>query len=271
MNQLTIAGAGFDPAATLKVSFFDNNGFKLDIPILEATSTSITVAVPPYISPSTGMFGLGTVNVQIIQNSGGSIVTSNTIQNFQLQDLPTPVAPPGAVTLNTLNGIINYNLQLQGDIKGTILDTSELNAALANNIANLQALVTQIQAVMQNPSTTFTLGSINGNNVVIGTQALLETDRLIIGMFESLSSTSVSSSAAMKVMNKSLIGVTISQQATIPCQQRAQEETNFLLHNPGDEFTNTDRYVYYTGCASGGLPVAVKTANQVGFAKCCLV
>jgi hypothetical protein len=161
---LTITGSGFDTTAALSVRFFDNNGFKLDIPVLVVESTSIVVAVPPYINPSTGTFVAGTVNVQVIQNSGGSIVTSNTMQNFQLQDLPTPVALPGAVTLDLLNSIIDYDLQLQGSIKGTLLDIPELNAAIANNIADLQALVAQIQAVTQNPSTTFTLGSINGHD-----------------------------------------------------------------------------------------------------------
>lgn len=51
----------------------------------------------PSINPSTGTFRPGTAKIQVIQNSGGSIVTSNIIHNFQLQDLPTSVAPPGAV------------------------------------------------------------------------------------------------------------------------------------------------------------------------------
>jgi hypothetical protein len=257
---LISTGTGFDPTATLSVSFFDNNGFKLDIPVLVADSTSITVSVPPYISPSTGMFGPGTVNVQVIQNAGGNIVTSNTIQNFQLQDLPTPTAPPGAVTLNTLDGIIDYYVQLQGAIKGTLLDIPELDTAIANNITNLQALITHIQAIMKDPSTTFTLGTINGNNVLIGTQALLETDRMIIGMFETLSVTSLSASMSM---NSSLAGVKIFQQAAIPCQQEATAQTDFLLHGVGDQVTDTSGYRGYLGCESGGLPGAVQTTNKV--------
>jgi hypothetical protein len=256
VSILAIAGSGFDPTATLSVSFFDNKGFRLDIPVLVAGPTSVEVAVPPYINPATGTFGPGTVNVQLIQNLGGSIVTSNSIQNFQLQDLPTSVAPPGAVTLNLLNGIINYYVTLQAAIRGTLLDVPELNAAIANNLANLQSLGTQVQAVMQSPSTSFTLGSINGNNLVIGTQALSATDKLIIGMFQSLSSTSVPTSAVMGVMKNSLVG------ATIPCQQEANAYTNFLL-NPGLQVTDTSGYNGYAGCSSGGLPVAVQTTNEV--------
>jgi hypothetical protein len=68
----------------------------------------------------------------------------------------------------------------------------------------------------------------------------------------------------MKVMNKPLTGATISQQATIPCQQEADAETSFLLSSDvGNQVTNTSGYLGYVGCYSGGLPDAVKKANLV--------
>lgn len=264
-SLLTITGAGFDPAATLTVSFFDNNGFKLDVPVLEAASTSIIVAVPPYISPSTGLLGPGTVNIKVIQNSGGNITNSNIIQNFQIQDLPASNAPPGAITLDLLNGIMDYYVQLQGSLKNTPLDIPELTTAIANNITNLQALATQIRAVAQNSSTSFSLGSVNGNNVSVGTQALLATDRMIIGLLKTLSGTTSSPSVLVATVDKTRSGATISLQTTIPCQQEALDYLDNLTNCKALDqcSTNGKKYDGYAGCSSGGLPVAVKLANEV--------
>ncbi len=266
-NFLTIAGSGFDTRAALSVSFFDNKGFKVNIPVLVARSTSVTVAVPPYINPSTGTFGPATFSVQVVQNSGGSIVTSNTIQNLQVDDLPTTVAPPGAVALDLLKGIIDFDLQLQGSLKGTLLDTPELNAAIAHNITNLQGLVIQIQAVMQTASPAFTLGSIKGNNAVIESQALMKTDRMIIGMLKSLINTI---GPAPVIMNGSVEGIKISQQdsllwqreVTDPCEQEKNDYLNAAMATGGLPPGN-GKYLGYGGCTSFGIPEAVKTATQV--------
>lgn len=251
---LTITGSGFNTAATLSVSFFDDNGFKADIPVLSAGSTSLTVAVPPYIDTSTGRFSPGIVNIQVIQRSGSSTTASNTIQNFQVQDLPALGSSPGVVTLNMLNGIIDYYLQLQEDMEGTVLDVSALSTAVSGNIANLQNLASQIQSVMQNPSTTFTLGSMNGNEMEIGVQSLIRSDRLFLGMFEMLSDTGGSASLTMSSA--------LAEDTSLPCQQEADAEIDFLLHI-GDQVSNTSGYRGYADCASGGLPVAVKTTNEV--------
>jgi len=256
---LTISVSGFDTTESLSVSFFDNNGFKVEIPVLKAESSSLTVAVPPYINFSTGMFESGTVNIQVTQGSGGSTVTSNTIQNFQIQDLPVPGSSPGDVTINILNGVIDYYLQLQEDIKGTVLDVSELNTAIDSTVLNLQTLASQIETIRQETSTTFTLGSFNGNNVEVGAQSLIMADRLFLGMFEMLS---VTNGSASMVMSSSLSGMNLAEETSIPCQQEANTYTDFLL-NIGDQVSDTSGYRGYAGCASGGLPVAVKTTNEV--------
>jgi hypothetical protein len=258
-NILTITGTGFDNTTNLSVNFFDNNNFKLYVPVLEAGPTSITVAVPPYVNPSTGTFEPGTVNVQIIQNSGGSIVTSNIINNFQLQDLPTPVAPAGYVTLNTLHGIVDYYVQLQGEIKGTLFDIPQLVNTIDNNVSNLRVLITQIDEIYQNPSSTFTLGTIHGDNVVIGTQALLGTDRMIIGMFQTLSSTSVS---APIIINNSLVGVKTSELVPDPCTS-AKDALQYQWNHLDIPVNNTDRYIGYGTCTSYGFTDAYKTAGKV--------
>jgi hypothetical protein len=266
ITLLKISGSGFDTKADLSVSFFDDNGFKLNIPVLVAESTSVTVSVPPYINPSTGKFTSGTVKVQVIQNSGGVITTSNTIQNLQLLDLPTTSAQPGAVTLNLLNGVIKYDLQLQGSIKGTLLDIPRLNAAIANDIANLQGLVAQIQTVYQNPSTTVTIGSIKGIGVVIGTQALQNSDRMIIGMFKSLiSTTSPASSIRNSSHSEGIISGNASflgrQEVTDPCAQAKNNYVNNMI--AGTLSNDNNEYLGYGGCFAFSLPEVVKTANQV--------
>ena len=260
-SLLVITGSGFDAKAKLSVSFFDGSGFKLNVPAVAAGATSIKVAVPPYIIPATGLFGPGTVNVQVVQDAGGAIKTSNTVPNFQIQELPTPVAPSGAVTLHVLYGIIAYDQQLQKSVKGTLVESPGLNAALSKNIATLQSLAAQIQAIYKKPSKTFSLGSVKGTEIVIGEKELRATDRILLGMFKSLGSGgSAASVAAIDPVARGML----SHPAAAACQQEADAETSFLLGpNVGTRYANTSSYQGYVGCKSSDISDAIKNANLV--------
>ena len=74
LSLLTITGSGFDPAADLFVRFVDEQGFTVDVPVLDATSRSVTVSAPPVIDLTTGELSLGTVSVQVVQKSGEDTV-----------------------------------------------------------------------------------------------------------------------------------------------------------------------------------------------------
>jgi hypothetical protein len=192
MKRLTITGAGFDTAATLTVSFFDNNGFKLDVPVLEATTSSITVAVPPYINPPTGMFEPGTVNIRVLQNSTGSIVASNTLIGFQIGSLPTLTLPPGSVTANvsgflelSLTDTINRLSELDTSSGGQI-DTADLRAQLESIRVQDGQLKSKIRNAIANPGQVETIGKINWVPISLDQESLKIADQLMVAMINDI-------------------------------------------------------------------------------------
>ena len=150
-------------------------------PALEMT-TAVTVAVPPFIDLSTGAFAAGTVDVQVVQKKGGVTRRSIAVPGFQIQTLPFPAAPAGTTTLDFLTGAADLARQLQNDIPGTPLDNTDLKNAIAAQIANLDTVIAEVQAVVQDPSRTFLLGTIDGDPIIIGASDLLAVDRTIMGM-----------------------------------------------------------------------------------------
>lgn len=190
MSLLTISGSGFDPTASLSVSFSDGQGFSVEVPVAQASVTSATVAVPPFIKMATGAFGPGTVTVQLIQKKGETASNSNIKSGFQIQDLPIPSStmPAGKVTLDYLTALRDFTVQIKSKIVGTPLNTSDVNGALSNQISNVTELITQVQAAMQEPSNRFQVGSIKGTPLSIGSAELLNVDRLIMGILSTQSS-----------------------------------------------------------------------------------
>jgi hypothetical protein len=186
MTLLTITGAGFDTAATPEVSFFDDNGFELNIPVLKATSSSITVAVPPYISMSTGMFGPGTVNLRVLQDSTGSIAASNAITGFQIGAMPTLTLPLGGVTANiagflelTLADTENRLLDLDTS-SGGLINTADLRAQLENRKLQYGQLKTKIRNAITNPGQAEIIGGINGLPITLDQTSLRISDQLMV-------------------------------------------------------------------------------------------
>src|SRR3954468_20378277 len=83
-DLLILTGIGFDTTAINSVRFSDSTRFKLDIPPLKTTATSMQVVVPPYIKAS-GAFAAATLNIQVIGKDRGGAGVSNVMENFQVQ------------------------------------------------------------------------------------------------------------------------------------------------------------------------------------------
>lgn len=186
LSHLIITGMKFDPAATLTVKFFDYNGFKLDVPVLEATSTTVTVAVPPYVNPSTGTFGSGTVNVRVLQNSNGTISASNIIAGLQIGPLPTLTLPPGSVSANiagflelTLADTENRLLELDASSGGHI-NTANLRAQLESIRIQYGQLKGIIRNAIANPGQLEVIGQINGTPVSFDQESLRVADQWMV-------------------------------------------------------------------------------------------
>ena len=187
-GNLIINGTGFATDGSLSVRFFNSSGYKVDVQVMQSTSTSVVVAVPPYFVSGANKFEPGTVSVQVLQDTGSGIIKSNSIEGFQIKDLPTHTATPGNVTLNFLRDELYYYTSLQNGIKNTSLDTPSMNTAIADTVDHLTALASVVRVVVKNQSATFDLGSVSGIALSVGSKELLQSDRLILGMFTTLAS-----------------------------------------------------------------------------------
>ena len=84
LKTLNITGSGFNSAADLSVRFSDDQEFTVDVPVVDASATSVTVAVPPFVDVVTGEFASGTVNVQVVRSTGTGTRTSNAVPGFEI-------------------------------------------------------------------------------------------------------------------------------------------------------------------------------------------
>jgi Putative binding domain, N-terminal len=179
-SVLTITGTGFG-TSNVAVRFSDTGSYQLDVPAIKSAPDSVSVFVPPYMVP--GAFDGGTVKVQVLQVSGADTTKSNGI-NVQIQSLPMPTVPNGTVTLNLFTDELAYLDTIQAQVAGTAMETPAMDSAISANIANLTWLTAQIRTTVQT-SAPFTFGTVNGTPITIGTKELLQSDRLILALFNS--------------------------------------------------------------------------------------
>jgi hypothetical protein len=179
---VTFNGSGFNPEGEFTVRFFDNKGFSVNIPVVDAGTNYVTASVPPFLNLGTGAFGPGTVNVQVVQTAEGSTMVSNAVGGFVIQDLPTPVTPPGALTLALLSASVDVAQTLRNEMSGTSFDTPALNDAISNQISGMNGLITNVQAAVDNPGQTFEMGTMDGTPITITNADLRSADRMIMAM-----------------------------------------------------------------------------------------
>jgi len=252
-SRLVISGSGFGTGENLFVRFSGKNNYLVEVPVLESDETSLIVSVPPYINPVNGFFLSDTVNITIIIKSGSAIIQSNAVQNFIIRGLPDPGSAPGTVTLNFLNWEIRNYTNIQQHIQGTEMDIPSITDAVSENMTNLQSLYNNIKSIIQNNSSGFSLGSINGVDIAISSEELLQCDRFILGMFFNLSSSGISSSLYSA---DNLSPDMLSKLYAVPCASEAFNQIE-ALQNPG--YTNNSHY----DCVASAAPDAVAAAYYV--------
>lgn len=179
MTLLEISGTGFNTNSEVVVRFFIDKDFSVDIPLLELTYHSLKVAVPPVII--NGELAGGDASVQLVVKSGDHTLISNT-KPLKIEELPTTESPAGTITLAFLNGAVTYARDLQNEIKGTALDTKDLNASIGYQIANLDALAKEVENIKNNSDKTYQMGTFDNKTVTIGSKDLRNADRMILGM-----------------------------------------------------------------------------------------
>jgi hypothetical protein len=249
-SLITVTGTGFGSSGTVQVRFFDSTGYQIDVQALKSGPDSAIVSVPPYVIAGTEKFGPGTVSLQLIRNPGSNESKSNSIAGFQILDLPQPVASPGSVTLNLLNNLIDCYDTLLTKVTDTSTAGKGLKTAILANQTNLKSLALQVQGVVAG-STDFSLGSINGINLAIGSKDLLQTDRMILGTFMALRNAGTGQTS----------GGAKAQAAM--CQQEANDYTDYLLSSAVENGSSDPRYYNYTNCVTSASVLAIPDAFNI--------
>jgi hypothetical protein len=187
---LQITGAGFDPAQSLTLTLSDSNGYSVTIPPISETTTQFSVSVPPYVIAATSAFGSGTVSLQATQGT----TPSNSLPGFQIKALTPATGTSGNATLSLIEASLQEAQKLQTSVLNTPQNSPALQNAMANQVFNLQQLVTNVQSVVQN-GTTFSLGTVGGVNIMVTPSNIADVDNLIIATLQSLAAPGGSGSA----------------------------------------------------------------------------
>jgi streptogramin lyase len=182
---MTVTGTGFDPNGVVTLNLSDSSGYSVTIPVAAVTSTSVKVSVPPYISASTSAFGSGTVNLEATQKSNGVSLASNTLSGFNIQALPTVPGTAGNSTLALIQADLAEAQKLQTSIAGTAQNTPAVASAIAQQVTDLQGLVTNIQNVVQNGQS-YSLGTVGGVDITVTPTNISDVDSLILAALQAL-------------------------------------------------------------------------------------
>lgn len=173
---LTINGAGFDPAADMTAIFTDSANRSVEVPALDVTTTSLKAPVPPFINTA-GQLSSGTVAVKVKKLT----TLSNTISGFQILAAPSSPLAAGALIKAQLNGVRSQGLLLK-----TESFESSVETGLDTNISHATQLIGKIQSVVNDPSLTFSLGTLDGQTLTVGANELAAIDRMLLAHIQSL-------------------------------------------------------------------------------------
>lgn len=178
---LTVTGAGFDPTASPSLRFTTASGYAVTVPAVAATATSLTVPIPPLIDTATGEFSSGNVSVQVTQASGSQI--SNNYSGLSLNALPSATnRPAGTLTLAFLKQALTLAQQHKTTLASTRLNSTETAAALDRQLSLLPALISAVEQAMASPTSAPAWGTIHGHTLTLDSQALRNSDRLLLSM-----------------------------------------------------------------------------------------
>lgn len=178
---LTVTGAGFDPTASPSLRFTHPSGYSVTVPTIAATSTSLSVPVPPLIDTASGEFSSGSVTIQVTQAEGAQV--SNSYTGLTLNALPSATnRPAGTLTLAFLKQALAMAQQHKTTLAGSSLNNAQTVAALDRQLSVLPALISAVEQVMTSPTSAPAWGTIHGRTLTLDSQALRNSDRLLLSM-----------------------------------------------------------------------------------------
>jgi hypothetical protein len=181
-SLIQISGQGWNTTNPVYARFFGPDGFSINVPAVGIASNRLDIPVP-----MNGWNPDRTVSRrwQLSQPDPNQLISSS-ITNIQIESLPIPKSPPGALSLSLLKASLDAATNYLVTLTNSPWNTFEVKNSLSNQIVLLTPVVSQLEAVILNRSTGFLLGTIGDKSIWINSDALMETDRLLLGFLQSV-------------------------------------------------------------------------------------
>ncbi len=162
-DLVTLSGTGFDPANSAISVYVSPAASVLPIavPVVWATSTSVTFAAPPLLEMYVGAFTSGPVKLQVIAAVGSKLSTSDFFTGLT-------IAAPRSVTVSSgkMTRAFLQSAFAVADTTRQALGPGELGARLLQLQTDLTTVINGVSSIISNPAATVTLPTANGSFVL---------------------------------------------------------------------------------------------------------
>ncbi len=199
-NLVTLTGTGFDPANSAISVFVSPSASLLPVtvPVVLATSTTLTFSAPPLLDMYLGGFASGAVKLQVIAAVGSSLSTSDFFNGLSIEAPRASPISAGRVMRSFLRGAVNV-----ADTTRPALGTGDDGVSLAQLQSELTSLIVAVSSIIANPQATVTLPTENGT-VVLDKKTVEVFDTLALAYFDAFEALNLVASPGLNAPQQSI-------------------------------------------------------------------
>lgn len=180
LGDLALNGNGFDPGnAAISVVFTARGAVTATVPVYFANATTIRVLVPPLVDAASGsLFDVPiTADLQVVQISASSVITSNVIGGITIEPAPRSGAPAGTVA----RALLRMTRDLQASVRtavGSSARFADLVSDSRNFDAALHTLIDAATIIIEDSERSVALPTTDGAPFTLTSAALGVADRV---------------------------------------------------------------------------------------------
>lgn len=176
---IAINGNGFDTSASISIVFTARDAITVTVPAVSATSAAVRVAAPALVSSRSGqLFDIPVVvEVQVVQVTTGSVMTSNTLGGLTIEPAAPVAGPAGAFT----KSFAQTNIDIMSDLRTARQSTAGYGDVLTMAQAFTDAqrtIIDAINLILANKDVTVNLPTKDSLPMLLDSNVLATTDRL---------------------------------------------------------------------------------------------
>lgn len=182
-SLVRIEGTGLDPTAETSVRFTTDSGESVIVPCANLSSTVVGVSVPFITFPAQSEVPVG---LQVIQKKNGATMISRTLSGLRIEAPPQLSLPPGSVTISLLKAVASVAAENQHSITGTTWENAQVSESLSRHVSVLQGLIPAVEGLAADANRTFSVGSLDGREIIVRQSDLSTSDRLLVNWLQAL-------------------------------------------------------------------------------------